>query len=242
MQAIGIAWKSLTAPMASTRGFRAALVMAFLILAVIALGRISGIISPGLLNDLRAFIIMPGIPLLAIPISEMALRDGITHRTLLLPLLGPAPRPTLAVVRTLATGLILFTGVALLLLVARAVALAGFGGLGRELWAALLATLTYVALFGLLHLLTRRGLITGLAVLGILDYPLGRMPFAIRVIAPSFHVRVLSDRIDSFPLPIFIDMPAASVFTSTITLALWIAALTFLTAVVFARKNLPTLC
>lgn len=242
MLAIGIAWRSLTAPMTSTRGFRAALVMAVLMLAVLALGRFSGLIAPELLSALRAFIIMPGIPLLAIPISEMALRDGITHRTLLLSLLGPAPRPTLAIVRTLATGLILFAGVALLLLAARIMALAGFSGFGRELWAALLATLTYVALYGFLHLVTRRGLIAGLAILGTLDYPLGRMPFAIRGIAPSFHVRVLADKIDSFPLPIFIDMPTASAFTSTITLALWIAVLTFLTAVVFSRKNLPTLC
>lgn len=242
MQTIGIALRSFVAPMASLRGFRAALVMAVLIFAVLALGRFSGIISPDLLASLRAFIIIPGIPLLAIPIAEMALRDGITHRTLLLPLMGPTPRPTLAVVRTLATGLILFAGVALLLVATRAMARAGFAGAGRELWAALLASLAYVAIYGLLHLVTRRGLIAGLALLGTLDYPLGRMPFAIRSIAPSYHVRVLADQIDSFPLPIFIEMPAASTFTSTITLAIWIVAVTFVTAVIFSRKNLPTLC
>ena len=106
-----------------------------------------------------------------------------------------------------------------------------------------LGAFAYTALFGLVHLLSRRGLIAGLALLAILDGPLGRLPFSLRNLSPSYHVGVIADRQDGLGLPVSLDLPAAtSIIPSMILLITLGAVFTIATALVFKRKNLGELC
>ena len=239
---VRIAFWSYLAPMASARGLRIVLALSVAFLGAILAGRAAGIVTPETLAGIRAFVFVPGLPLFALLLAEMALRDGITHRTLLYPLLGPVPRTTMAVVRTLATGLLLFAILAGILLVLRLVGQLGWAGWPRELVAVFFGGLAYAAIFSLIHLLSKRGLIIGLAVFAVLDYPIGRLPFSLRGISPSYHLRVLADQIDTLSLPIEISLPDPSVIGSVLALAIFLAAGTSLTAFFFARKNLADLC
>jgi ABC-2 type transport system permease protein len=193
------------------------------------------------LNGLRLFLITPGVAIAAILFSEMPLRDGIRQRTLLYPLLGPVSRTTLAVVRTAATGMLLAGASAAVVLVIRILE-GNTGPLVRELWAVTLSALAYTAAFGLLHVITRRGLFAGLAFLILFDAPLSQLPFGIRRLSLSYHTRVLADTLVEMQLPVAIMPPEASVLGSTLTLILVAAALTAATAYVFSRKRLGELC
>lgn len=233
-------------PMASTRAMRIGLVLFVLFVAVVLLAFVSGQLASGLVFDLlygmRHFLIMIGVPAAAILLSEIPIRDGITNRTLLYPLLGPVPRVTIAVVRVLVTGAMLSLGSGALLLLIRLLLRDGLGFLPRELLAVALGSFAYVSLFGLLHLYARRGLITGVAILFFYDIPLGRLPFSLRNLSLSYHVGVISEQGDSIQLPISFGAPESSVTMSA--LVLLGVAVVFCAAIAlgFKRKKLGDLC
>ena len=163
MRDISIAFWTYLLPITSTRAFRVGIVIFLLFIGVIGLGFMIGFFasnaSEAMLSGLRMFLVVPGLPVAAILFSEMALRDGIRQRTLLYPLLGPVPRTTMAVVRTLVTAALLVIGLSLLLLVVFALQRGEGGFPARELMAVLLGSFAYMGLFGLVHLVSRRGLI-----------------------------------------------------------------------------------
>jgi ABC-type transport system involved in multi-copper enzyme maturation permease subunit len=194
------------------------------------------------LTTVQEFFIYPGLPLGAALLSEMALRDGITNRTLLYPLLGPASRRTLALSRTLVSAALLFTG--LLVLYLAVGILAGTAGphLGDRILALLLGALAYTCLSGLIHLVSARGLVACLVLYGTLDYSIGRLPFAVAQIAPAHHVRVLADLEEVFSIPVGRGAFEPSAVSSAILLVLFGLVSLAVTAVLFQRKSLAELC
>jgi len=232
--------------MIATRAMRIGIALCALFVlaavAVFASGAVSSSFMSEALNSMRHFLVMVGVPVGAVLLSEIPIRDGITHRTLLYPLLGPVPRTTIAVVRVAVTGAVLALVTSVLLVLIRALLKEGFEFLPRELLAVTLGAFAYISLFGLIHLFNRRGLITGLAVLLIFDFPLGRLPFTLRNISPSYHMGVIANQAETMQLPISFGSPATSLTTSILVL-LGIALL-FGAAIAFAfkRKRLGDLC
>ncbi|NIO29796.1 MAG: hypothetical protein GTO29_14725 [Candidatus Latescibacteria bacterium] len=233
-------------PMISTRAMRIGIVLFAGFVACIAVLFMSGFISPGFvtdaLQDLRHFLIMVGVPVGAVLLSEIPIRDGITHRTLLYPLLGPVPRVIQAVVRVVVTGATLALGAGALLLLIRILLKEGFGFLPRELLSVTLGAFAYVALFGVVHLYNRRGLITGLVILFLFDIPLGKVPFSLRNISPSYHMGVIAEQQESYQLPIMFGMPGTSVAMSALILLGIAIVFGALMVAGFKRKHLGELC
>ena len=233
-------------PMTSTRAFRIGLAFFLLFVAGIVLFFMSGFLAPGIVTGalvgMQHFLIMIGLPVGALIMAEIPIRDGITHRTLLYPLLGPIPRVTQAIVRMVITGIILAVAVGILLLLIRIMLKEGFGFFPRELLSIALGSFAYIALFGLVHLFNRRGLISGLAIFFLIDLPLGKVPFDIRNISPSYHVGVISGQEETLDLPIIVGMPSTSVLISALILIAIAGAFGALIAMGFKRKNLGELC
>ncbi|MFH1755052.1 MAG: hypothetical protein ABIA59_05060, partial [Candidatus Latescibacterota bacterium] len=195
-------------PMTSTRAFRIGIALFLLFTAGIVFLFMSGFLAPGFVSDaligMRHFLVMAGLPVGAVLLSEIPIRDGITHRTLLYPLLGPMARTTHALVRLIVTSVLLaFAGAALLLLI-RIILKDGFAFYPRELLSVTLGAFAYISLFGFVHLYNRRGLIAGLAIFFLMDLPLGKVPFSIRNMSPSYHMGVIAGQEESLELPIMI--------------------------------------
>jgi hypothetical protein len=237
-----IAWRTYLAPLATLRAARIGVPIVLFLIAAVAALRFSGLIKPDTLRDLQHFVILPGIPLFAALLGEMALRDGITQRTLLYPLLGPVPRGTLATVRTAATAALLAVASIALLIVLRLIAGGPWTNIMRELVAVVLAAFAYTSLAGIVHLVSPRGLILSLALYGIFDYPLGRLPISLRVLAPSHHVRTLADISDPFSIPISVHVAAASPAGSAVVLVIIVLVALVAGAVIFTNKKLAELC
>ena len=72
--------------------------------------------------------------------------------------------------------------------------------------------------------------------------PLGRLPFTLRNISPSYHVGVIAGQEESMQLPVSFDMPDTSVLMSSIILLVIAAILGTVVAAGFKRKNLGSLC
>lgn len=233
-------------PMIATRAMRIGIgLCALFVLAavvVFASGKVSQDFMFEALTSMRHFLVMVGVPVGAVLLSEIPIRDGITHRTLLYPLLGPVPRTTLAVVRVATTGAVLAVVASVLLVLIRALLRDGFDFLPRELLAVTLGAFAYVTLFGLIHLANRRGLITGLAILLIFDFPLGRVPFTLRNISLSYHVGVIGGQEETMHLPVSFGAPATSLTTSIIVLLIMTALFGAAIAIGFKRKRLGDLC
>jgi len=240
------------APLMSARVVRVGILLLIVVLGVIgfcwALKPLSRMVTwipeeaaDGALTGMRLFLIMPGVPIAAILFSELPARDGIRQRTLLYPLLGPVPRGELMVVRTLATGVMLALAVCGLVLFTRILEGAGLGELPREMLAVILSSMAYLALFGFFHLLGTRGLFVGLTVF-MVDWGWGQIPFGIRKLSIAYHARVLAGQPETLDLPISIVPPSDS-FVVSLAVLLFLAALfTWLTGVMFSRKNLGELC
>jgi hypothetical protein len=246
MREISIAFWTYVTPMMATRAMRLGLLAFAMALGGLVLLFLSGTMSEGFriasLHGARHALLMMGLPVAAAVLGEVPLRDGIQHRTLLYPLLGPVPRVTLALVRTLVTAAILAAAVILLLVVV-GLLLGDLGEvLAREASAAALGAAAYVGLFGLLHVLHRRGLIGGLALLFLIDQPHGRVPFAIRNLSPSYHVGVIARQGSEIGLPIQLSVPDSSVPLSAAVLVVIAAAAVAATAFAFRRKNLGEIC
>ena len=246
MREISIAFWTYVTPMAATRAVRIGLVLFAAALGGLILLFVSGIFSDslraGALLATRRGLVTVGLPVAAAVLSEVSLRDGIQHRTLLYPLLGPVPRVTLALVRTLVTAVVLAVAMVVLLLLVGVLLGDLQGFLSREAAAVALGAAAYVGLFGFLHLVLRRGLIGGLALLFLIDLPLGKVPFAIRNLSPSYHVGVIARQGDEFVLPIQLALPDSSPVFSSVVLVLIAAVTVAATAFVFRRKNLGEIC
>lgn len=229
-------------PLGSARALRGAGILVVLLLGLIVTGKALGFVHEEMLLALRGGLVIPGVPIAAALLSEISLREGITQRTLLYPLFGPVSRQALAVGRTLLTALLLVLGA-----IATSLALQGLAGvkpagLGREILGLCFGGLTYVALFGLLHLVSNRGLVTGLALFFTLDDPLGRLPFSLRLLAPSFHLRTISGVEAEFNLPIDVHPATSTPLMSSLALVVIGALAIYATAQLFARKPLGELC
>jgi hypothetical protein len=233
-------------PMTATRGMRIGVLLFVLCALLLVALYLSGLIASDIITDalygMRHFLVMVAVPVGAVILSEIPIRDGITHRTLLYPLLGPVPRLTLALVRFATTAVLLAIGTGLLLLLVCVLLREGFDMLPRELLAVTLGSFAYVALFGLVHLFNRRGLIVGLAVFFLFDAPLGRLPFSLRNISPSYHTGNLGGQEESMQLPIRFGMPDTSLLVSVFVLVAIAAVCGTLIAIGFRRKNLGELC
>jgi hypothetical protein len=232
--------------MTATRAMKIGLVLFFLCLAAVITLFMGGFISRSFVDDalfgMRHFLITAGIPVGAVLLSEIPIRDGMTHRTLLYPLLGPVPRTTLAVVRIVTTGGVLFIGSGFLLLLIRLMLRDDLSFMGRELLAVFLGSFAYVALFGLVHLFNRRGLITSLVILFLFDIPLGKIPFSLRNISPSYHMGVLADQEETLRLPVAFGYPDVSLVISSLVLLGIAVFFSAAVAYAFKRKNLGELC
>jgi len=241
-----VALRAYLAPLPSLRGLKIGLGVGVLAFLVIGLAFVLEHILPrmfgDLLRSLQLVAIVPGVPLTAVLVSEMSLRDGIRQRTLLYALLSPVSRSTLAVVRTLVTAALLALGAAIVVTAIRLLDGMPLGPLPREYLAIVLGSVAYTAFFGFFHLAVRRGLIAGLVVYFLLDQPLAQLPFALRRLSPSYHLSVLADRVIDMHLPISVPLPHTSNLVSALTLlgmaGLFLAA----TVVVFNRKSLGELC
>ncbi len=243
---ISTAFWTYVIPMTATRAMKIGLVLFFVFLASAVALFMGGFISRTFVHDallgMRHFLVMVGLPVGAVLLSEIPIRDGITHRTLLYPLLGPVPRATLAAVRVVVTGAVLFLGTGLLLFLIRLMLNDGFDFLGRELLSVFLGSFAYVALFGLVHLVNRRGLIASLVLLFLFDIPAGKIPFALRNISPSYHMGVIAGQEESLRLPVSFGLPEMSVWMSSVILLGIAVVFGVAVAYGFTRKDLGELC
>ncbi len=229
-------------PLASARSLRITVLAAIAVTGVVATLRAIGLLTAESLDALRRAIPVVAVPIAAALLAELPIREGLTQRTLLYPLLGPVSRGSLALGRTLWT-------VALVALGALVASAALFlmtadrsGDWGRECLAIVLGACAYVALFGLLHLVSQRGLVSALALYFLVDQPLAQLPFSIRVLAPSFHVGSLLGRSPSYQLPIQVDtVSVAPVVSALVLLAVSSLAIGW-TMRLFSRRDLPELC
>jgi len=233
-------------PMIATRAMRIGLVLFALFASGVVLLYMAGIFASewgiDALWGMQHFLVMAGVPVGAILLSEIPIRDGITHRTLLYPLLGPVPRMTLVVVRMAVTSAVLAIGAGLLMLLVRLLLKDDPGFIWRELLSVTLGAFAFVAFFGLFHLYGRRGLITGLVVLFLFDIPLGKLPFTLRNVSLSYHMGVIADQQDSMQLPISLGTPPTSILASAVVLLVVAIVFGALVAVGFKRKDLGELC
>jgi hypothetical protein len=245
-RSVSIAFWTYVTPLVTTRSMRIGLALFGLftagLLGIFASGSLSESFMARTLQGARHFLIMLGLPVAAAVLSEMALRDGINHRTLLYPLLGPVPRTTLALVRTAVAGIVLGLGASVLLVLIRVLLQDGFQFLAREILALMLGAVAYMAMFGVLHLFNKRGLIVGLVILFFFDLPLGKVPFGIRNLSPSYHMGVIANQQEQMVLPVPLELPETSVLFSTALLAGLALIFSVAAAEVFRRKNLGELC
>ena len=232
-------------PMASARPLRIVFLVLMIFLGFVALAVVLKSVSKDLgdvfLRTLRDGSIMPGVPLLAILLSEMPIRDGIRQQTLLYPLLGPVPRRVTAVVRTAATAVLLAVGVTFVVVLIQVLRGESLGSLGGDLLGVWLGSAAYIALFGVIHVIVRRGLIAGLVFFSM-DFALSYVPFSLRNFSPCYHVRVLTDQLVEMDLPIPIAAPPSSLLASVVILAVIAVVLSGVGGFLFSRKNLGELC
>lgn len=241
MSSVLLVARTYLSPIASTRALRLGTLIGFLLIVAAWVLKAIKLLDADSLASLRSAALVPALPLYGALIAEMALRDGIRSRTLLYPMLGPVSRRTLAIVRTTLTGLVLAIGALLLVAALHLIEGSGWRDFPRELLAALLGGLAYAALFGCLHLVNTRGLVTALGLFLILDDPLGRLPFGIRNLSPAHHLRVLVGEESTFDLPIDISSGDASIAVSALVLASVAIAATLGVAAIFERKSLGEL-
>jgi hypothetical protein len=239
--AVIVAARTLLATLGASRATKLLLVAGLVLGATVAVGSRLHWIDPGTAYSIRTALLVPGLPISAVLVAELPLRDGLTQRTLLYPLLGPVPRSVLCVVRTTLAALVLCAGMGALVVLLRAFSYTPVEGLGRELGAVALGSACYVGLFGLLHVWSKHGLVAGLA-LGVGDYLLGKVPFGMRSLAPASHLANLCDisLVDTHGLPLSVD-PISLVTSVTVLGATAVLSLA-LTALRFTRMNLEELC
>jgi hypothetical protein len=243
---VSIAFWTYVVPMTATRAMKLGLagfvLLIFAVIGMYASGGFGNDFVIDALYKMRQMIVMGAVPVGAVLLSEIPLRDGITHKTLLYPLLGPVPRITLALVRIVTTALVLAIGAIILVTLVRFFLKQDFGMLPREILSVTLGSFAYMSLFSLVHLFNKRGLIFNLVVLFMFDLPAGRLPFSLRNISPSYHVGVIAGQEESMQLPISFGTVESSVLMSSVVLIGITVLFMSATAYFFKRKNLGDLC
>jgi hypothetical protein len=236
-----VAARTLLATLWASRATKLLLGAAVLLLGVVAVGARFDWIDAGTAYSIRTTLIVPGLSVVAVSVAELPLREGLTQRTLLYPLLGPVPRSALCLVRTAVAALVLCVGMSALVLLLRAFSLAPSEGLARELGAVALGSACYVALFGLVHVLSKHGLVAGLG-LALSDYLLAKVPFGMRSLAPAAHLGNLGDLslVDTHGLPLAVDPIGLGTSIGVLCVTALLAAT--LTAWRFTRMDLQELC
>lgn len=238
-----IAFRAYTATLFGRRALWIVIAIAALFtVGMVAAWMLGRVFSVETLEHVAAVALLPGVPVGALLLSEMPVRDGIRHRTLLYHLLAPVPRRTLLTVRTLVTAALLALIFGFTLIEVHVLDGGTWDALPGELFAVLLGSAVYVALFALLHLVTKHGLIGGLVLIFMIDIPLGMLPFGIRNLSPSYHVRVLADQVVQMDLPIPIQASPPHLVGSAITLAVIAVVALALGGWRFSRMNLGELC
>jgi hypothetical protein len=241
-----IALKAYVVPMTSTRAFRIGLLIFLLFVGLVVFAALvkplAALLAQASLDRLRHGAVIPGVPLAALLLSEIPLRDGIRHRTLLYPLLGPVSRTMIAVVRSVATAMLVALAMTTLWVLVRLVQGKMDEPSAGQLIAIWAGSGAFVGLFGFIHLVSRRGLLVGLAYYGLFDDPVGRLPFALRNVSLSYHLRVLSHQLQEIDLPIELSPPHSSPVFSSFFLIASAVVLMAVTAVLFKRKQLGELC
>jgi hypothetical protein len=242
---LAVALRTYLLPLPHTLAFRLSLLGAALVFVIAFLARImgqAGAGSPGELSgELGAALLMPGVPIFALLVSELPIREGIRHRTLLYPLLGPVPRGTLAGVRTGATALVFSVAIAIVVVVVEWLGGQSPGSLGGELAAAALGGLAFTSVFGLIQALLSRGLAAGLLWYILIDESIAKIPFELCRLSVSYHVRVLGGVHEFFGLPVA-DLPAEQPLASALLLVVIAVLAVTATVAVFRRRDLGELC
>jgi hypothetical protein len=242
---LGIALRTYLLPLPWMRSFRLSVGGVAFIYLVAMVIRVIGRSRAGeegeLSFELAKALLMPGVPIFALLISELPLREGIRHRTLLYPLLGPASRDAIALARSAATA-VLF-GAVFAVLVGGVDLIGGMAvdELGAPLLAAFLGGMTYTAVFGFLQLLVSRGLAAGLLWYFLFDEPIAKIPFELCRLSVAYHVRVLGHDHEFFGIPVS-DFPAEQPVVSALVLVVITALALAATVALFRRRNLEELC
>ena len=211
-------------------------------LALVLAGIVTGMLPREALDEIRYRLLMPGVPLASLVVSELALRDGISQRTLLYAHLGPVSRQTQALVRTGITAGLLAIHMVVLVGVLSLVSGASVTVAGRHILAVRVGVMAYVTLGGLVYLYVRRGLVAGLLLYVLVDLPLGSLPFSMRNLVPSAHVLIVAGHAPALNVHGVIQTPDASWILSLGILGLFAAGAMVLTAYRFGRLDLSELC
>jgi len=248
-----LALRAYLIPLTRTRAFVIGVVLTVLFLGLTALafalgamGAITGALPASITQDMirsqRLFILAPGIAIGAILLGELPLREGIRHRTLLYPLLGPVPRMTLAAVRILATGALLALGASAVTTILFLVGGGGGDSLVRQILAVTLGSFAFMAIFSFIHTLVKRGLMGGLMFLFLLDVPLAMLPFGLRKLSVTFQLRAIAGKQVDMELPVQIAAPEGSLWMGVLVLSVITVVFTYLAARIFKSQRLGELC
>ena len=202
---------------------------------------LGGFFTESQVLDLRNWALLPGVPLLALALSDLPLKEPHRQKTLLYLVVSPVGRSVLATVRTLGCALLVMGGLCLIVLGLSLCTQRWSPLIATQLGAIAVGSVFYMCFFGLFQLLFRRGIFAGVLFYFLLDIPLARLPAELCMLAPSWHVRVLGGSFFLRELPRVEGLepsPIISVF------CLLIGALTCwaLTLAVFSRKDLGDLC
>lgn len=241
---LAIALRSYLLPLPRTTAFRFSLVGVVLIYLLALLIRMMGhapSIDGELSFEMGKALLMPGVPIFALLVSELPLREGIRHRTILYPLLGPASRDSLAWVRSSATALLFGLGFGLVVVGVEWIGGRSLSLLGAPFLAALLGGVTFTAVFGFIQLLLTRGLAAGLLWYFLFDESLAKVPFELCRLSVSYHVRVLAGMQEFFELPVA-SVPAEHRLVSALVLVVITVVSIVATMFVFRRRDLTELC
>ena len=237
--------KGTVLPLPRTTAFRLSLLGVAIVYLIAFLIRTIGRAPAGTEGELSfemgKALLMPGVPIFALLVSELPLREGIRHRTILYPLLGPASRDSLALVRSAVTALLF--GLAFGIMV---VGVGWIGGqsltsLGAPFLAATLGGVAFTAVFGFIQLLLARGLAAGLLWYFLFDESIAKIPFELCRLSVSYHVRVLAGMQEFFEIPVA-NVPAEHRLVSVLVLVVITVIALLATMLIFRRRDLTELC
>lgn len=197
---------------------------------------------------LHALLPQAVVPLAALLFASGLVRDDVEEQTLTYFLIRPIPRRSIYVAKALGAVIVTSVLAATFATTAAAAIRLGVGDYGaadltREgavlAATSTLAMLAYVAIFGLLGLLTRRVLVAGVGYVVVFEGFVSNVPFLVRRATVLFHVRVLTIRwLGLDPETWAIDPATApSATTSLICLAGASAAFLALGAWIFSARE-----
>lgn len=241
---LGIALRSYLLPLPRTTAFRLSLLGVAIVYLLALLIRMMGhapSIDGELSFEMGKALLMPGVPIFALLVSELPLREGIRHRTILYPLLGPASRDSLALVRSVATAVLFGLTFGVMVVGVEWIGGRSVSDLGAPFLAATLGGVAFTAVFGFIQLLLTRGLAAGLLWYLLFDESISKIPFELCRLSVSYHVRVLAGMQEFFELPVA-DVPAEHRLASVLVLVVITVLALLATMILFRKRDLAELC